>query len=130
MTRAIGLLVVGGLLAIGPPRQSLAQQESGFSLVLEKSATGWSARCTSGCRWTHLAFNYPVHAARISIAGVSADDSPDPDTVGFAFTVHSTPTGWTVVAIRGTAWRTASWRCPTAERVCRARITDAGVGGD
>jgi hypothetical protein len=130
MTRVIGLLVVGGLLVIGAPRPSHAQQDSAFSLVLEQSGTGWSARCNSGCRWTHLAFSFPGRAVRISISGVSADDSPDPDTVGFAFIVRSDPSGWTVSAIRGTAWQTASWRCPPAERVCRARISDAGVGGD
>ena len=130
MRRALGLLVGGGLLAIGATHQSLAQQDSAFSLMLEKSATGWSARCISGCAWTHLAFNYPRHAARISFSGVSANDSPDPDTVGFAFTVQSTPTGWMVTALRGTTWQTASWQCPTSEQVCRARITDARVGGD
>ncbi len=130
MTRAIALLFVGGLLSIGTPRPTPGQQGPGFTLVLEKAATGWSAHCTSGCTWSDLTFNYAGYAARISTSGVSTEGAADPDTTGFAFTVRSTPTGWTATASRGTAWRTVSWQCPTAEQACRARITATGVGGD
>src|SRR6476660_884459 len=82
-----GVVLVIGTSHVTTPT---AQAPVGFSLVLESTATGWAARCDSGCHWTHLTMSCaPSRYATTDANGVGprAARSASPP---FAFNVERT----------------------------------------
>ena len=110
------------LLASGyatPPAQ--------FQLVLERTASGWSAHCDSGCSWIDLSAKcVAACSATITNSGI-AIGAVKADAARFSFVVERTATGWTANGLNGTAWAAVSWRCPPGS--CKARIDGFGVYG-
>ena len=39
-------------------------QAATFEIVLESSASGWTATCARGCNWTRLSFDCPADTCR------------------------------------------------------------------
>jgi hypothetical protein len=130
MRRGHLLLPMAVLFALSACHPGRMQPSESFSFVLERSQTGWSARCTTGCRWTNLTFNYGRNVARISASGVAGPAVADTETAGFAFDLQPQTSGWTATTIRGTRWQNLSWQCAQGTPVCRARVTESGVSGE
>lgn len=100
-----------------------------FSVILERSVTGWSAECQSGCAASWKASFTCAEArqcgARVDAVGIitlANDRRLDPK---FSFTLEGTVDGITANRSNGTEWITLSWGCGQAP--CRARITELGV---
>src|ERR1051325_2402005 len=97
-----------------------------FSIVLEATPKGWSARCDMGCGWSELGFACPTACgAIVDQNGLVTLASLRPDSTTFMFLVEHTPNGATAVSRKGTAWVSLSWKCESLP--CRARITARGV---
>lgn len=98
-----------------------------FAIVLERSATGWSARCETGCAWTEVSATCVGCDIRLDATGISRGYPARPATQGFEFIVSGDGQGWSARAVRGVTWVDLSWGCTTAP--CRARIDETGVRG-
>ena len=96
-----------------------------FAIVLEQSATGWAARCETGCAWTEVTETCDGCDIRLDATGISRGYPARAGTQGFEFVVSPERTGWTARAVRGTSWVTLSWTCTAAS--CRARVDETGV---
>jgi hypothetical protein len=96
-----------------------------FAIVLERSATGWSAHCETGCAWTDVSETCTGCDIRLDATGISRGYPARADTQGFEFIVSSEREGWSVRAVRGVTWVTLSWGCTTSS--CRARVDETGV---
>jgi hypothetical protein len=96
-----------------------------FAIVLERSATGWSARCETGCAWTEVTETCEGCDIRVDATGISRGYPARPGTEGFEFVVSGERQGWSARAVRGVTWVTLSWTCPTA--TCRARVDETGI---
>ena len=96
-----------------------------FAIVLEQSATGWSARCETGCAWTEVSQSCSGCDIRLDATGISRGYPARAETQGFEFIVSSERDGWSARAVRGVTWVNLSWGCATA--TCRARIDETGV---
>lgn len=97
-----------------------------FSIVLEQSATGWSARCETGCAWTEVSESCKGCDIRLDATGISRGYPARAGTQGFEFVVSREREGWRALAVRGVAWVNLTWGCTTAS--CRARVDETGVG--
>jgi hypothetical protein len=96
-----------------------------FAIVLERSATGWSARCETGCAWTEVTETCAGCDIRLDATGISRAYPARPGAEGFEFVVSGERQGWSARAVRGVTWVTLSWTCTTA--TCRARVDETGV---
>ena len=96
-----------------------------FSIVLERSATGWSARCETGCAWTEVSETCTGCDIRLDATGISRGYPARAGTRGFEFVIAQEREGWRARAIRGVTWVTLSWGCTTPS--CRARVDETGV---
>jgi hypothetical protein len=96
-----------------------------FAIVLEQSATGWSARCETGCAWTAVSETCSGCDIRLDASGISRGYPARSGTQGFEFVVSSERQGWTARAVRGVTWVNLSWGCDTTP--CRARVDETGV---
>ena len=96
-----------------------------FVIVLERSATGWSARCETGCAWTEVSQTCASCDIRLDATGISRGDSARAGTEGFEFIVSGEREGWSARAVRGVTWVSLSWGCTTGS--CRARVDETGV---
>jgi len=96
-----------------------------FAIVLEQSATGWSARCETGCAWTEVSETCTGCDIRLDSTGISRGYPARASTAGFEFVVSSERQGWSVRAVRGATWVNLSWGCAAAP--CRARVDERGV---
>jgi hypothetical protein len=100
-----------------------------FSVTLERSVTGWSAECQSGCAATWKA-SFTCAPARqcgarvdaIGIITLANNRRLDPK---FSFTLKGTVDGITASHSNGTEWISLMWGCGQAP--CRARMTELGV---
>ena len=118
------LALLGGAGTATPP----AHVPAAFSLVLESTATGWAARCDSGCRWQRLSFTCErACAAIVDANGVRAVTVAVEEDAAFRFRVERTQRGIQATSTAGTAWRTLTWHC--ANQSCRARVDGLGVSG-
>lgn len=114
------------LVAITAAKQPETQPPAAFSLVLESTATGWSARCDSGCRWRSLSFDCDrACGAVLDANGVSTIMSPSRDSTTFRFRVERVAREVYATASAGTAWKRLTWGC--ARTPCRARLDPFGV---
>ena len=96
-----------------------------FAIVLEQSATGWTARCEAGCAWTEVTETCTGCDIRVDATGISRGYPARTGTEGFEFVVSREPKGWTARAVRGTTWSSLSWTCTGSS--CRARVDETGV---
>ncbi len=121
MTRyhVLALVTAFAVSACGAPHH--------FSLVLEHSATGWSANCEVGCAWKAVSMQCGGCEVRLTSVGIVRASVPDDKRGSFAFTLADSSNGWSAKAVRGSRWLTLGFGCPQA--VCRARIDEAGVSG-
>ena len=122
-------LIATVLLSAGLGRPLSNAGLTHFSVLLERSATGWSAECDSGCavKWkaSFTCANARQCGARIDALGIitlANDRRLDP---AFSFHLAGVVDGITASDSKGTAWTTLSWGCGQAP--CRARITEVGV---
>ena len=121
-------LVPGIVLVAGLGVAPMARAPVAFSLVLESSATGWAARCDSGCRWRQLSFSCErACGAVIDANGVAHLATPSLDSASFRFIVERSAGEVRATARSGTAWQTLTWRC--ALDPCRAHVDAYGVSG-
>ena len=122
----VALLVVG--LAAGCHRAPavVAAPVHHFAIVLEQSATGWRARCETGCAWTEVSETCRGCDIRLDATGISRGYPARAGTQGFEFIVSSEREGWSARAVRGVTWVNFTWGCTTV--LCRARIDETGVG--
>ena len=100
-----------------------------FSVILERSDSGWSAECQAGCagRWkaSFTCAKPRQCGARVDARGIitlANDRRLDP---AFSFTVEGGVDGITASHPVGTEWVSLGWGCGHAP--CRARITELGV---
>ena len=120
-----GLALVGGAHAAPSPSMDAP---AAFSLVLESTATGWAARCDSGCRWQRLSFDCERScAAVIDANGVSRAGTVGEERAAFRFRVERTEQGVRATSAAGTAWVALAWSCASGS--CRARVDGYGVSG-
>ena len=96
-----------------------------FAIVVERTATGWSARCETGCAWTEVTETCVGCDIRLDAAGISRGYPARAGIGGFEFIVSSERDGWRARAVRGVTWVTLSWGCTSAS--CRARVDETGV---
>jgi hypothetical protein len=115
------VLVIGTGLMTTPS----AQTPAGFSLVLESTATGWAARCDSGCRWTHITLSCARSCdATIDANGVRPRGARSASP-SFAFNIERTGREVRATGRTGTAWQALTWTCFLDP--CRARVNTYGV---
>lgn len=119
---ALAVLTTG---ALGVTAATTAPAE--FDITLERTATGWSATCTTGCAWNQVSMECAsVCQAVVSERGMRTQRSEDLAAEAFAFVVEPRDgRGWRAVAIRGTAWTATAVGC--GEGRCRTRIDGRGV---
>ncbi len=99
-----------------------------FELTLERTPSGWSATCASGCAWTKVSMSceYGCQAV-LSHSGMATQRSEELANDPFAFVVERTARGWQASAVSGTAWTALSFGCAADGGDCVALITDVGV---
>jgi hypothetical protein len=104
--------------------QTAAVPEQHFSILLQRSDTGWTAHCEVGCHWIDLSFHCVSCEWRLDADGVSNYDL-NRSSSGFAFVLSDEHNGWSARGLRGVRWLKLSWSCGTA--VCRGRVDETGV---
>ena len=128
--RALATTVLAAFLAIAchktSPAVAAASAQTGhFTVILERSATGWAAHCEVGCQWTDVTMSCDGCDVQLDASGIArAFLAPAPK--GFAFVVSNARDGWTARGIQGVRWQKLSWSCGAA--VCRGRLDETGVG--
>lgn len=111
-------------LLVGRP----TPQPAPFQLMLERTATGWSARCDSGCSWTKLSASCLLRChVTIDNNGVTLGTRKVAETATFSFVLTRTASGWSAVSQKGMAWRALTLDC--GPRVCQAILNGFGVWG-
>src|SRR5262245_45888375 len=96
-----------------------------FSVVLDYTATGWSAACEIGCGWTAGFSCATACNAVVDARGIITLANTRPLDSLFAFAVERTDNGVSARSRWGTRWRSLSWGCE--QQPCRARVTESGV---
>ena len=130
--RVLGTVLATVLLAACHRAPAAAASSAGpapvrhFAIVLERSATGWSAHCEIGCAWTDVTETCTGCDIRLDLTGISRGYPARPGTQGFEFVVSGEREGWSAQAVRGVAWTKVSWACP-GTTTCRARVDETGV---
>ena len=128
MRSVVALAVLAFSVAASSPAKAPHPQQvppDRFSVVLDYSATGWTAKCETGCFYT-ASFNCATAcSARVDGRGVVTLAEGRPDDLLFAFIVERTSDGVRAQSKLGTAWTSLSWGCNS--QPCRARVTDTGV---
>jgi hypothetical protein len=109
--------------AKAPPAKQVPADR--FSVVLDYTATGWSAKCETGCSYTASFSCATACGARVDGRGIVTLAEGRPYDSLFAFIVERTSDGVRAQSRIGTAWASLSWGC--ASQTCRARVTDSGV---
>jgi len=97
-----------------------------FAILLERSATGWSAHCEAGCAWTDVTETCAGCDIRLDATGISRGYPPRAGAQGFEFVVSGEREGWSAQGVHGVAWTKVSWGCP-GTTTCRARLDETGV---
>ena len=122
------VVLVAGLLG-GYQSTTVQGPLASFSVSVEATPTGWSARCDSGCTWKELAFECPTacDALMDSNGLVTAATLPQ-RTASFTFFLTRTRTGFAAHARRGTTWSRLGWSCAPLNS-CRVSIDAQGVCG-
>ena len=99
-----------------------------FQISFTRTTDGYSAECTSGCKWTTLAFACGAEcSAVIDESGVAVDPTATQGANAFAFKFHRTAEGFELVSLGGTAWVDLSWSC--GRFACAAHVDELGVSG-
>lgn len=112
--------------AASPPTRT---DRASFSLIIGRSATGWSAECEIGCtgKWK-ASFNCADQGkcgARVDAIGIitlANDRRLDPR---FSFALDGGVGGITAHHSQGAGWEMLTWGCGKAP--CRARVTEEGA---
>jgi hypothetical protein len=124
--------VLAACVAIaGSTACAAAQSQTGgdiFQLELTPTASGYTARCASGCSWQTLSFACAedCHAV-IDANGVYPLATTKQGSAAFAFQLHRMADGWQMESLGGTHWRSLGWGCGAIG--CTARVTESGVSG-
>ena len=124
---SLGIVVSMGCHRVSQAPKSAEVDNGNFALVLERSSSGWAARCEFGCRWKEVKMTCENCSVRLDVAGISAPDIVHEVVTGFAFVVSNTDSGWQARGLSGVTWKELAWGCEGGS--CRARIDQAGVGG-
>jgi hypothetical protein len=101
--------------------------EERFAIVLQRSESGWTARCVSGCEWRDVASICDSCEVRIDDSGIGRANTRE-GASQFAFTLRPNRDGWEARAVNGVHWRGLGFGCRSFGP-CRARINQAGVRG-
>ena len=128
-SRALAGIVVTLLVTVAchktPPSVASVSPSSGhFSVVVERSATGWRAHCEAGCAWVDVSMSCGCDV-RLDATGIRPAYPASSAVTGFAFVLSTDRTRGTARAIDGARWKTLSWGCGSA--LCPARIDETGV---
>jgi hypothetical protein len=122
-------LVAALLLSVGAAAPASKRDLAHFSVLIERSDSGWSAECQAGCaaRWkaSFTCANARHCGARVDALGIitlANDRRLDPK---FSFTLEGVVDGIRASHSNGTEWVTLMWGCGQAP--CRARMTELGV---
>ena len=122
-------LVATLLLSVGAAAPASKTDLAHFSVILERSDSGWSAECETGCagKWkaSFTCAKARSCGARVDALGIitlANDRRLDPK---FSFTLEGVVDGITASHSKGTEWITLMWGCGKAP--CRARMTGVGV---
>lgn len=118
------MLMSAGILS--PPMPPAGAMAS-FRIALERTSTGWAARCDSGCAWQSVTYTCRSSCA-IVIDEFGVRGAPGKPSEGAAFSFRLAPEakGWRATDATGTAWRELAKGC--ALLPCRAVIDEHGVG--
>ena len=127
MRRIAAILAPVGLALVALGARPASARLDHFSLVLDYTATGWSAECELGCStpWAAKFSCKTACDARVDALGLVTLAEQRPADPRFAFTLERTADGVSAKSKTGTAWTTLTWGCASAP--CRARVTEAGV---
>jgi len=118
--------LISGIALIVTSAAATTRAPVNFSLVLESTPTGWSARCDSGCRWRELSFKCErACKAIVDANGVAPVTATQLASATFQFVVERTTAQVRATARTGTAWTTLGWGCQLDR--CRARVDAYGV---
>src|ERR1700687_1393864 len=116
--RALATTVLAAFLAIACHKTSSAVAEASaqtghFTVILERSVTGWAAHCETGCRGTDGTTSCEGCDVQLDASGIArAFLAPAPK--GFAFVVSNARDGWTARGIQGVWWQKLSLSCGAA----------------
>ncbi len=123
------LVALGMTFAAGVSHEPAPQTAPpSFSLVIEATATGWAARCDSGCAFRTASFACRDACPAIADAnGLRTVAAETPGPSPFSFRLEHTETGFNAVARDGTVWLKLGYSCRSLP--CTARVTETGVFG-
>jgi hypothetical protein len=96
-----------------------------FALVVERSTTGWAAKCEVGCGWTDVAMRCADCAVQLDATGIGRVQAINSPANGFVVLLSGKDGGWQAQGLAGTAWQSLSWTCSVSP--CRARVDETGV---
>lgn len=117
------MLMSAGILSPPVP----PAEPASFRIALERTSTGWVARCDSGCAWSAVSYTCRSSCAIvIDEFGVRGVPGKPSEGAAFSFRLEPEPKGWRATEAAGTAWREHAKGC--ASLPCRAVIDEKGVG--
>ena len=121
------LILAASVLALGA-WSAVAAPPSHFQMNVDRTASGWSFHCTSGCAWTDLTVGCTGDSRTlVDSTGATTHFTEKTEARGFAFVIRDSVRGWTAASKGGTRWSKVGWGC--ASLPCRARLNAAGVSG-
>jgi hypothetical protein len=124
---AVTLVLSTATVARSQAQSATPMPVAAFSIELQSTPTGWSARCDSGCRWSEVTFTCAQRCgAIVDQNGLVTKATLRPDSATFLFIVDRTDSTLQAVSRHGTAWTTLSWGC--RDEPCRVGIDQLGVG--
>ena len=101
---------------------------SHFQIAFTRTASGYEAECSSGCKWISLSFSCVAECnAVIDDSGVEVGAATKAGDPAFAFHFHRTAEGFQLVSLGGTHWEGLSWSCGALP--CVAHVDEGGVSG-
>jgi|SRR5690242_5433755 len=98
---------------------------SSFSMTIEPTDSGITAKCTKGCRWTSVSANCAGCIHRIDAAGIGPVLKVDDPEISFAFNLQEFDGKLVATRVKGTAWTKLSWSC--GRTACAAQVDETGV---
>ncbi|MES2307007.1 MAG: hypothetical protein V4558_16010 [Gemmatimonadota bacterium] len=124
--RALLLVAVVGLAAVSLMAARQPLPHDGFQVSVERTSSGWRARCGAGCSWKELSSVCPGDCRTLIDAnGVVSNVKEEKTDAAFGFVITRTRKGWQAESIAGTSWKQVGWSCSVAS--CRASLDAAGV---
>ncbi len=121
----VSIFAAGG---VAPTARSVSDPVFHFRITIDRSDSGFVARCDTGCTWTALSLSCDARCRPLIDAnGVYLSPVASPRQAPFAFRFEATANGWKAESVRGTAWLALSYGCGPDN--CAAWIDEFGVHG-